>query len=58
VSWRVLVPLALALLALGCAPAGGPLYETSRTRCIDRPGRGENYDPNRPLIFFMCVESP
>jgi len=53
----------LALLALvviaGCSPV--PYQSGSnvpRTRCLNEPGRTENYGQDRPLFYLLCVQTP
>jgi len=50
----------LLLLAAGCS---GPYPITSSNpgpsvRCMDPPGRGENYGQERPMFYVLCVQSP
>ena len=53
--------LGLLLLAAACtttydsgaAPRGEP-----RTRCLSPPQRSQDYTSDRPVFYFMCVESP
>jgi hypothetical protein len=58
---RVLALLGLGLLAAGCAlpPAGSPNTNYApQTRCLSQPQRGQNYSQERPLVYFLCAESP
>jgi hypothetical protein len=52
----------LVLLALAAAGCGSPTYNTSNNapsaRCLNEPGRTENYSQDRPLFFFFCAQSP
>jgi len=53
--------LGLGLLVVGCAMP--PSYSSSnnpgpRSRCLTQPQRSENYEPDRPMFFLFCVESP
>jgi hypothetical protein len=58
---RALALLALGLLMAGCtmpppSPPSSPY--ASQTRCLSQPQRGQNYSPDRPLVYLFCVESP
>jgi hypothetical protein len=58
---RVMALLGLALLAVGCAapsPSSSSSSYGPRSRCLAQPQRGENYAPDRPLVYLFCVESP
>jgi hypothetical protein len=58
---RRLAVLGLALWVVGCsAPTASrsTLSDEPRTRCLNRPGRGESYAADRPLFFLFCIESP
>lgn len=60
-SPRAGIPLAVALLLLGCAgPAGSGASSSGgpRARCLGDSSRQAATDPTRPLFFFLCVESP
>ena len=60
-SGRIVGLLALALLAAACAAPTGSASSSAdapRTRCLARPGRGESYSSDRPLLFLFCIESP
>lgn len=56
---RTLGLLGLLALIAGCSmstpgqPAGSP-----RSLCMDQPQRSQNYTGDRPMFYFMCVESP
>jgi hypothetical protein len=55
--------LVFALLLGGCASASGGGGNSS-VRCLDRGGsgghgaHGSSEEPDRPLLFFFCVQSP
>jgi hypothetical protein len=54
---RVLLAIALALAAAGCATGGGAAPAGSsapHARCLSEPRSG----PDRPLFFLFCVQSP
>jgi hypothetical protein len=66
---RLLAPamLCLALLAAACAPVSGsspPRSGGTAVRCLnpgDSGGAGaatSSDSPDRPLLFFFCVQSP
>ena len=51
----------LALLAAGCSPAWSPPSKGATSpsaRCLNEPGRSENYSQDRPLFFLFCVQTP
>ena len=55
--------LALAMLTGGCGTSSGGGRSTS-VRCLDRGATGgqssltTSEEPDRPLFFFFCVQSP
>jgi len=55
--------LVLAALLSGCSSASGRGGGSS-VRCLDRGGSGghgaltASEEPDRPLLFFFCVQSP
>lgn len=56
--------LVLAALLSGCSSASGRGGSSSSVRCLDRGGSGghgaltASEEPDRPLLFFFCVQSP
>jgi len=56
---HALALLGLLVLVAGCTmqaparPAGSP-----RSLCMEPPQRSQDYKGDRPVFYFMCVESP
>jgi hypothetical protein len=56
---RLALALLACALAAGCAsPAYDVRSQSPSVRCLGQPGRGQDYSESRPLIFFLCAESP
>ena len=58
---RVMALIGLGLLTVGCAmppPASSSSSYGPRSRCLAQPQRGQDYSPDRPLVYLFCVESP
>jgi hypothetical protein len=58
------VLLLLAALFSGCTSTSGGGGSSGSVRCLDRGGSGghgartASEEPDRPLLFFFCVQSP
>jgi hypothetical protein len=58
---RAVALLGLGLVVVGCAmppPSSSGNSPGPRSRCLTQPQRGEDYAPDRPLVYLFCVESP
>jgi hypothetical protein len=59
-----LLLLLLAALFSGCTSTSGGGGSSGSVRCLDRGGSGghgartASEEPDRPLLFFFCVQSP
>ena len=57
---RVIGLLGLMLLIVGCtmSPGSPPPSGVPQSRCLSPPQRSQDYTSDRPMFYFMCVESP